>query len=242
LEQSAHGLRLQGAKIFASGVDHVARPIVTATDAEGRQHLVLVRLETAHVRVDLDAWRAQGMRASVSGRIDLGGTPITEADLLGPPGAYHAQPDFSAGAWRFAAVQLGGLEELAQAARDHLLKIHRDEDPHQRHRLGLMAGAAETARLWVQKAAGIAEDGEADAERIVAYVNLARLAVERAALDVLELAHRAVGAAAFLEPHPVERLARDLAFYLRQPAPDQALTSAAAFVFGRDRVIGDLWP
>ncbi len=241
LEGTADGLRLQGAKTFASGVDHVACPLVTATDPDGRLRLVLLNLDEAQVRVDLEAWRAQGMRASMSGRIDLGGTPVTEADLIGPPGAYHAQPDFSAGAWRFAAVQLGGLEALAEAARAHLLKAGRDKDPHQRHRMGRMAGAAETARLWVREAARIAEDGTADAESIVAYVNLARLAVERAALDVLELAHRGVGAAGFLEPHPVERLARDLAFYLRQPAPDQALEAAAAHVFQNEGVVGELW-
>lgn len=155
---------------------------------------------------------------------------------------HHAQPDFSDGAWRFAAVQLGGIEAIATAAHAHLLEAGRDEDPHQRHRLGQIAGAVETAPLWVHQAARAAEDDPVESEKIVAYINLARLTVEPAALDVLELAHRVVGAAAFLEPHPVERLARDLAFYLRQPAPDQALASAGTFVFGNEMAIGDIWP
>jgi hypothetical protein len=33
--------------------------------------------------------------------------------------------------------------------------------------------------------------------------------------------------AAFLEANPVERIMRDLGTYLRQPAPDEALTEAA---------------
>lgn len=64
-------------------------------------------------------------------------------------------------------------------------------------------------------------------ERVVALVDLARLAVERAGLDVMQLAQRSLGLMGFLRPHPAERLSRDLATYLRQPGPDRALTAAA---------------
>jgi alkylation response protein AidB-like acyl-CoA dehydrogenase len=102
--------------------------------------------------------------------------------------------------------------------------------------------ATETAKLWVARAAELAEqhDGR-DPGQVVAYVNLARSAVERAGLDVLELVHRSVGLAGFLRTHPIERLSRDLATYLRQPAPDRALTTAAAYVLGRDTPAADLW-
>lgn len=39
-------------------------------------------------------------------------------------------------------------------------------------------------------------------ERIVATINLVRLAVERAGLDVLQLAQRSVGLQGFLRGHP----------------------------------------
>ena len=42
------------------------------------------------------------------------------------------------------------------------------------------------------------------------------------------------GLACFLRTHPVERLSRDLATYLRQPAPDITLTDAAAHFTVRD--------
>ena len=100
--------------------------------------------------------------------------------------------------------------------------------------------AAEAARLWVEAAAMRAEAPGADAEA-VAYVNLARLAVERAALDALEVAQRSVGLAAFLRPNPLERIARDLATYLRQPAPDRALVAAAAHLLAVETEPGDLW-
>ena len=55
-----------------------------------------------------------------------------------------------------------------------------------------------------------------------------RLAVEAACHDALQLAQRSVGLAAFMRPNPIERIGRDLATYLRQPAPDAALAEAAA--------------
>jgi alkylation response protein AidB-like acyl-CoA dehydrogenase len=106
--------------------------------------------------------------------------------------------------------------------------------------MGQAAEAAETAKLWVMRAGELAEhdDGRREPLRVSAYVNLARSAVERAGLDVLELVHRSVGLAGFLRTHPIERVSRDLATYLRQPAPDRALTAAAAYVLGRETHIG----
>ena len=115
--------------------------------------------------------------------------------------------------------------------------------PHQAARLGQAAIASETARLWVERAAVTADESpEArSAEQIVAYVNLARLAVERAALDLMELVHRSVGLQGFMRPHPIERISRDLATYLRQPGPDRALTSAADWTLRQETSSIDLW-
>ena len=118
--------------------------------------------------------------------------------------------------------------------------LGRGADPHQAARLGQAAIAAETARLWVEAAAARAEAANAGPDA-VAQVGLARLAVERAALDVLELAQRSIGLQAFMRPNPLERVMRDLATYLRQPAPDRVLAGAAAFVLEAPAEPGDLW-
>ncbi|WP_284247413.1 acyl-CoA dehydrogenase family protein, partial [Methylobacterium haplocladii] len=114
-------------------------------------------------------------------------------------------------------------------------------DPHQRARLGAAATAVETARLFVARAATAAAGAEADPEGAVAYVNLARGAVERAGLDVIELAQRSVGLSGFLEGHPLERRVRDLATYLRQPAPDYALAQAAGHILDAPGPFHALW-
>jgi hypothetical protein len=72
-------------------------------------------------------------------------------------------------------------------------------------------------------------------------VNLARLAVERAGLDLMELVHRSVGLPGFMRPNPIERISRDLATYLRQPGPDRALTDAAAWALRQETPSIDLW-
>jgi alkylation response protein AidB-like acyl-CoA dehydrogenase len=240
LEAAGAGWTLSGAKSFASGAGSVTRPLVTARRPDGRQQMLVVALE-AGTRADLSGWRAQGMRASTSGVLDFTGLPADADGFVGGPDAYFAEPHFSGGAWRFAAVQLGGIEAVFDALRTHLRETERGGDPHQAARLGEAAIAVETARLFVTQAATLASDPEADPNRVIAYVNLTRLAVERAGLDVLERAQRSVGLSGFLAPHPLERLARDLATYLRQPGPDRALTSAAAHVLADAGPADRLW-
>ena len=228
LRRDAHGWRLEGRKIYCSGASLIRRPVVTAKDEEGRVRLVMPWLPPDYP-VDLTVWTAQGMRASLTGTVDFSGLPVRDDEILGEPDGYHREPDFSGGAWRFLAVHLGGMEGLFEQFARHLGDSGRGADPHQAARLGEAAVAVETARLWVAEAANRVERRQGDAASIVAYVNLARTAVERAALDLLERVQRSVGLQAFLRPNPLERMARDLATYLRQPGPDRAKTNAAAW-------------
>jgi alkylation response protein AidB-like acyl-CoA dehydrogenase len=232
---------LEGRKILASGAGHIGRPLVTATDEEGRRLMVLPKVNPG--RADLSRWTAHGMRASATGTVDFTGVEIERIEIVGREGDYERQPWFSAGAWRFAAVHLGGMEKLFDLLRRHLQQTNRGQDPHQAARLGGAAMAIETARLWVAQAASIAEVplGSRAPEQLVAYVNLARLAVEAAALDLMQLVQRSVGLQAFLRPNPIERISRDLATYLRQPGPDRALTEAATWILAQPVGVQELW-
>jgi alkylation response protein AidB-like acyl-CoA dehydrogenase len=223
--------RLSGAKILASGAGHVTRALVTA--GGDPRLLLLVRLEPG-ARADLSAWTAQGMRASATGRIDFDRIGAEAFEPVGAPGGYLAQPDFSAGAWRVLAVQLGGLDALIAELRHGLLQRGRHGNPHQLARVGAALIAQETAALFVRRAADLAEAATRPAEDVVAYVGLARIAVETACLDAMRLAQRSLGLPAFMRPAAVERICRDLATYLRQPVPDETLTEAAAWFMEHD--------
>jgi alkylation response protein AidB-like acyl-CoA dehydrogenase len=219
---------LEGAKAFCSGAGAASRALITAATPDGVRMLIV---PLAQARVVPSGIRLGGMRAAVTGSMDFTGLRVGAADFLGEAGDYLREPVFSAGAWRGSAGAVGGLRALVTLFRAELLDRHRDADPHQRARFGQVLMAHETARLWLAQAARRAclEDGPAD--EIVAYVNLARIAIEAACLDALRLTQRGLGLGAFMAGHPAERICRDLAVFLRQPAPDETLDKAAAFYF-----------
>ena len=247
----ANGLRLihrhgrswlEGRKILASGAGHIERPLVTATDENGRRMIVLPKLG-APDRADVSRWTAHGMRASATGAVDFTGVEIEPMEIVGRGATTNASPGFPwargalpqciSAAWRGYSICFGGICRRPIADRI-------------RTRLRV---SAEPRWLWRQQgfgspsAASTAEAplGSRAPEQLVAYVNLARLAVEAAALELMQLAQRSIGLQAFLRPNPIERISRDLATYLRQPGPDRALTDAAAWVLAQPVDAQDLW-
>lgn len=236
LRADEHGV-LHGRKAVCSGAGYVNRAVVTVQCPDG-----LIRL--AYLEAPKPAGmgqrvRLQGMRAACTGSVSFEGCGIAPHDYIGAPGDYLREPHFSAGAWRTSAVTWGGLEALVEAAMRHLVGRRRETSPHQQARMGQAWIAQETAGSWVLRAARLAEaaDAVANAEEVVATVNLARIAIETACLQASTLVERSVGIAAFQPPGPIERIRRDLATYLRQPAADEVLTEAAAYIM-RSRMGG----
>jgi alkylation response protein AidB-like acyl-CoA dehydrogenase len=218
---------LRGQKIFCSGAGAASRALITATTRGGTQMLVVD--VGAGARVSPGGMRLSGMRASVTGTVDFSGMQVVAAQFLGAEGDYLREPVFSAGAWRNAAGALGGVTALIKLHRAELCQRARDADPHQRARFGRLVMERETARLWLREAAQHACLEDRPGEEIVAIVNLARLAVEASCLKAMLLTQRSLGIAAFRAGHPAERICRDLAVFLRQPAPDETLDRAAGF-------------
>jgi alkylation response protein AidB-like acyl-CoA dehydrogenase len=228
MQRSGGRIRLSGAKQFCSGAGHAAGALVTARDGDGATRMLVLRLGIGETVTPLPSPLA-GMRAAVTGAVDFSGCDVPVDAILGEPGDYLREPDFSAGAWRGSAVALGGLIGLLDVAVAQLRDSRRWDNPHTRARIGEAIIARETSRHWVRSAARIAEDPTADAAHRVATVGLARIAVEAACLDAMRLVQRSLGLSAFRQGNPVERICRDLSTYLRQPAPDEVLTEAAVW-------------
>ena len=228
-----HGSVLQGAKAPCSAAGHAQRALVTVTQPSGDEQMLVVDT-TELACAEFSGWQAQGMRAACNGRVVFDGVAVATSAAIGRAGDYLRQPDFSAGAWRASAVALGGLEVLVRAMCDQIVERGRQDNPHQRARVGEALIAQETATLWVKRAAVIGEVQDRDAADITNTVNLARIAVEATCLDVLRIVQRGLGLAAFRCGDLVELLLRDLATYLRQPAPDETLTEAAGHFMRRD--------
>jgi len=225
---TSNGIRLTGRKMFCSAAGAATRALVTAANPGGEAQMLVVKLGIGE-RVEPLPAPLQGMRAAVTGMVDFTGCVVAREACLGRPGDYLREPDFSAGAWRGSAVALGGLCGILAQAQAQLATTGRLGDPHQLQRLGGAMIACETSRLWLHQAARTAEQPAADPEHAVAYVGLARIAIETACLDAMRLVQRSLGLSAFRQGNPVERICRDLATYLRQPAPDEVLTDAAAY-------------
>jgi alkylation response protein AidB-like acyl-CoA dehydrogenase len=231
IETSGGEARLRGCKSYATGAGFVDRAVITATDQDGRRQMVIADGADPS-RADLSAWRVRGMRATCSGLYDLTGLPLNRMTALGTPGDYTLEPKFSAGAWRFTAVQLGGVERVLVLMRDHLASGS-DVAPLAAARFADALAGVRSAYLWVREAAVRAESPDAGQDA-VAFVLMTRGVVEKAGLDVMEAAARTVGTKSFFQDHPLDRACRDLALYLRQPAPDQARDRAAKAFIVRD--------
>jgi alkylation response protein AidB-like acyl-CoA dehydrogenase len=223
-----NGIELTGEKQFCSAAGNATRAVVTAAGPAGETRLLLLPLQRGEVARKLPTG-LQGVRSAGTGRVDFSGVRHDASVLFGTPEIYLAEPEFSAGAWRASAVTAGALSALTEATRAELEGRGRADAPEQRQRLGRMFINAQTALLWLQHVAPVAEDPAQTPELATATVNLARIAIEAACTDSIQLAQRSLGLSAFLESNPVERICRDIATYLRQPAPDEALAAAAAY-------------
>lgn len=229
LAQSGSPVTLHGEKIFATGAGGIAHAVITAQPASGDRQLVVIRADDL-ARADLSGWRVRGMRATGSGRYSLEGMAVEPDDLLGAAGDYDREPRFTTGAWRFTAVQLGGIEALLIETRLAMRPIAR-EDPVQRARFADAVAAARTAYLWVRECALRAASENPNGP---AFVRMTRGVVERAALEVMELAARIIGTHSAMDGTRIDKITRDLSLYLRQGGPDYARDQAALAWLDRD--------
>jgi alkylation response protein AidB-like acyl-CoA dehydrogenase len=212
--------RLSGTKRYCSGLGVVQLAIVPVRLGETQQ---LVLASTADPdRADPASWAMHGMRATHSGRYRFDGMPITDADRLGHPGDYTREPLFLGGAWRIAAVELGGAFGLLEAARESLSRRGRLDNPIQASRLGDVLIAAHAARALTIAAARHAEGDAARhaPDQAAHHAIAARLAAERVAEEAMQAAPRSVGLEGLATGSTLERRLRDLATYIRQAAPD----------------------
>lgn len=222
-------LSLIGDKMFASGAGGLDYALITAAGEDTARRLVIVPANDK-ARTDLSGWRVRGMRASVSGRYSLDNVAVEPLMLLGEPGDYDRDPRFTAGAWRFCAAQLGGIEALVSEIRTAMRDSAR-EDPLQRARFADAVVAVRTAGFWVDAAAQRFASGDADA---VAVARLTRGVVENAGFTVMEAAARILGTRSAFDGERADKIIRDLSLYLRQAGPDHARDEAARTLLDHD--------
>jgi alkylation response protein AidB-like acyl-CoA dehydrogenase len=235
-----HGslLRVIGRKAFCTAGGYVRHAVITALNEQDQEQMILV--DAADAEIDQAAPPVlHGMRGAATAAVNFDCTVPIER-CIGGDGDYLREPDFSVGAWRTSAVTVGGLRAMVEATILQLRARGRHTNPHQAARIGQMLIKLQTATAWVSAAAE--QSCHPDQRRAIGTVNLARIAIEQACLDVIPLVQRSLGLAGFLADNPVEPMMRDLATYLRQPAGDEVLVEAAiAFAeMLEPSILGDL--
>ncbi|NVD45311.1 acyl-CoA dehydrogenase [Qipengyuania atrilutea] len=232
-EQDANGVKLTGAKRFASGMGLVDQAIVTA-DTEHGPSMFLVPVDDEE-RADAGVWKMAGMRATRSGRYTLENLTLSSAARIGEEGNYLREPFFEGGIWRYCAAHLGGAEALYREMMTQLTKRDRTDNTEQRQRVVACAIALETSRLWLERCAlEIEADGAAPRKVLLAL--LAREVTENACRETMELVDRALGMAAHEEGGMVERMSRDLSLFLCQAGPDAKRERAGRGLFSMGKL------
>jgi alkylation response protein AidB-like acyl-CoA dehydrogenase len=216
---------LVGRKAFCSAAGFAKWALITALDERDHEQMFLVSTARSEVSGEGGAL-PRGMRGTSTRPVAFN-CDVPAEHQVGTEGDYLREPDFSVGAWRTSAVAVGGLLALVDEAVRQLRARGRHTDPHQAARIGQMLIHCHTATAWIDAVAARSIRHRAEPEHLIGYINLARLAIEQACLEVIPLVQRSLGLNGFLVSNPLSAMMADLETYLRQPAGDEILTQAA---------------
>lgn len=239
--RTPEGWIVDGSKAFATsaaGADWAILLVNTAGPG-GARHLdgaddsllmLACRLSHPSITVDTAWWDPIGMRATASHVVRFDHTPIPDEWRIGEPGAYLRQGWQTAFIPHYAASFLGAAEGAFDYALDYLRHQGKSADPFVQQRIGTCAVAVDTAHLWLAHVARLWDTDQGEAARTAG--SRARHLVEHLALSVVDNCVRACGARSLVRPSPVERILRDLTFYVRHDNDDHILATIGKGVLG----------
>lgn len=236
------GWVLNGTKVFATSAVGARWAILlvntagpgAARHAEGDPDALLMLacdLTDRSVTVDDSWWDPIGMRATVSHLVKFEDTFLPDADVLGAPGAYLREGWQTAFIPHYAASFLGAAEAAQQYATEYVMRQNKVTDPYVQQRVGTMAVNVESAYLWLRHVAMMWDTGQREEARLAG--SRARHVVEHLALDTVDNCIRACGARSLVRPSPVERILRDLTFYVRHDNDDHVLATIGRAILGQ---------
>jgi len=215
--EGGRDLRLNGTKAWCSGAASVTHAVVSGWNTEGEPCLAAVAMDQPGVRVTGEGWHAVGMAASASVDVRF---DDARAVPVGQPGDYTRRPGFWQGGAGIAACWFGGALGIARRVRE---STGPKADAHRLAHLGAMEVAlGGAAALLRESAEWIDRHPRDNAQRVAMRV---RLAVERAAEELMHHAGRAVGAGPLCRETKFARAMADLPVFLRQSHAERDLAA-----------------
>jgi len=241
VQELPEGFIIDGSKVFCTGAPGVDKAIllVHLAGRGGARHstaapegllLLVADMRDPSISCDDSWWDPMGMKSSVSFLVNFDKTFIPKENLLGAPGVYLLDDWQTRFSPHYGATFMGG----AMAAYDYTLEYsktqQRENDPYLQQRIAKMAISIETGKMWLRHVAELWETGQIEQAKMAG--SQARYFLETLAKDVLEHSIHACGARSLIRPSPLERIYRDLSFYVRHDNIDHILATVGKALLG----------
>jgi alkylation response protein AidB-like acyl-CoA dehydrogenase len=236
------GYIVNGTKVFATSATAAQWAILLVSlDGPGgvrhscgpaaSQLLLCCDMSDPSVTMDGTWWDPIGMRATVSYLVRFDQTFIPEANALGYPGQYLTESWQTYFIPHYAATFLGAAEAAYEFGLDYVRSQKKADDPYIQHHVGAMSINIDTAHLWLRHVARQWDTGRHEDAQLAG--SRARHVIEHLAEDTVRQCIRACGARSLNRPASLERIYRDLSFYVRHDNDDHILATIGKAALGQ---------
>ena len=241
VEKVDSGYLVDGTKVFSTSAGGAQWAILLvntagpggvrhATGSLDTQLMMACDLSDDTIEIDSSWWDPIGMRATVSHLVRFRRTFIPDADLIGYPGQYLKEGWQTCFIPHYAATFLGAAEAAYDYAFEYITSQNKVDDPYVQHHIAQMSVNVETAHLWLRHVARLWETKKYQEAQIAG--SRARHVVEHLAEDSVKHCIRACGARCLNRPSVLERIYRDLSFYVRHDNDDHILAMIGKSLLG----------
>jgi len=236
------GYLVDGTKVFSTSANAAQWAILLVNTAGpgGIRHaevspetqlLLACDLSDPTVKFDGSWWDPIGMRATVSYLVHFQQTFIPDDQMIGSPGQYLREGWQTCFIPHYGATFLGAAEAAYDFALEYLSSQKKDSDPYVLHHIAEMSVNVETAHLWLRHVSKMWETGRCAEAQIAG--SRARHVIEHLAEATVKHCIRACGARCLNRPSPLERIYRDLSFYVRHDNDDHVLATIGKEILGQ---------
>ncbi len=236
------GYILDGTKVFATSAPEAqwAVLLVNTAGAGGSRHsnssptsvvMLACNLSDPSISFDDSWWQPIGMKGTVSYLVRFEQTFIPKENLIGYPGQYILEEWQTRFTPQYGAAFLGSAEGAYDYALAYIKKQEKGHDPYVQHRIAKVAMNIDTMHFWLRHVATLWETGQ----NLVAKQagNRARYITEQLAVETVNDCIHACGARSLIQPSPLERIFRDLSFYVLHDNSDYVLSSIGQEILGQ---------
>lgn len=242
VKKVSDGYLIEGTKVFSTSANaaqwaillvNTAGPggIRHAAGSPETQILLACDLSDPTVKSDGSWWDPIGMRATVSHLVRFEQTFIPDNQMIGYPGQYLQEGWQTCFIPHYGATFLGAAEAAYDFALEYITSQKKGDDPYVLHHIAEMSVNVETAHLWLRHVAKMWETNRHDEARIAG--SRARHVIEHLAESTVKHCIRACGARCLNRPSPLERIYRDLSFYIRHDNDDHVLATIGKEILGQ---------